>query len=61
MKLSEIYETEQETPELELAVTVYNINPGYKLLIDTGKSAEIPRIISDREYRERLYQENRLV
>lgn len=32
-----------------------------QLLIDTGKSAEIPRIISDREYRERLYQENRLV
>ena len=176
LKLSEIYETEQEEPELELAVTVYNINPGYnqalmdncqllkeysqyveqvryhikkmplseavetavnycirngilsdfllknraeaiemcifefdeekflknereyafqqgqnvgrelgrqegclegkkegirqgealltkliQLLIDTDKSAEIPRIISDREYRERLYQENRLV
>lgn len=168
LKLSEIYETEQETPELELTVTVYNINPGYnqalmdncqllkeysqyieqvryhikdmplseavetavdhcirngilssfllknraeaiemcifefdeerflkserecafqegqnagrelgrkegirqgealltkliQLLIDTDKSAEIPRIISDLEYRERLYQENRLV
>ncbi len=32
-----------------------------QLLIDTGKSAEIPRIISDCEYRERLYQENRLI
>lgn len=176
LKLSEIYETEQEDPELELTVTVYNINPGYnqalmdncrllkeysqyieqvryhiedmplseavetavdycirngilsdfllknraeaiemcifefdeerflknereyafqqgqdagrelgrregrlegkkegfrqgealltkliQLLIDTGKSAEIPRIISDHEYRERLYRENRLV
>ena len=172
LKLSEIYETEQEEPELELTVTVYNINPGcnqalmdscqllkeysqyvkqvrryikemplseavetavdycirngilsdfllknraeaiemcifefdeekflksereyafqqgqnagrelgrlegkkegirqgealltklIQLLIDTGKSAEIPRIISDCEYRERLYQENRLV
>ena len=29
LKLSDAYEKEQETPELELMVTVYNINSGY--------------------------------
>ena len=29
LKLSDAYEKEQETPELELTVTVYNINHGY--------------------------------
>ena len=39
LKLSDSYEKKLDTPELELAVTVYNINPGYnEEIMDTCRT-----------------------
>ena len=39
LKLSDAYEKDQENPELELTVTVYNINPGYnEEIVDACKA-----------------------